>query len=100
MERLQRYHGDKAAWVLRAWVDTWLGADFADWSLDAVLPEVVCPMLSLHGEQDEFGSRAHPERFVAMAGGPAVMRMLPGCGHVPHREQGTVVLGEVLRFLG
>ncbi|QCI12828.1 alpha/beta hydrolase [Pseudomonas putida] len=100
LERLQRYHGDKAAWVLRAWVDTWLGADFADWSLDAVLPEVVCPLLSLHGEQDEFGSSAHPERFVAMAGGPSVMRMLPGCGHVPHREQGPVVLDEVLRFLG
>jgi hypothetical protein len=24
LERLARYHGDKAAWVLSAWVDTWL----------------------------------------------------------------------------
>ena len=24
IERLQKYHGDKAAWVLGAWIDTWL----------------------------------------------------------------------------
>jgi len=100
LQRLSRYHGDKAEWVLRAWVDTWLSEAFADWSLDPLLPGVRCPMLSLHGEQDEFGSVAHPRRFTALTNGPSVMRLLPGCGHVPHREQAEVVLAEVQRFLG
>ncbi|HDS1818166.1 TPA: alpha/beta hydrolase [Pseudomonas putida] len=99
LQRLHRYHGDKAEWVLRAWVDNWLSEDFADWNLDTLLPYVRCPLLSLHGDNDEFGSQAHPERLVALAAGPAVMRLLPGCGHVPHREQGDVVLAEVGRFL-
>lgn len=71
LQRLSRYHGDKAEWVLRAWVDTWLSDAFADWSLDPVLPAVRCPTLSLHGEQDEFGSQAHPRRFTALTGGRA-----------------------------
>jgi len=100
LERLTRYHGDKAEWVLRAWVDTWLQPAFTDWNLDALLAKVRCPMLCLHGDQDEFGSVAHPQRFTERAGGPSVMRLLQGCGHVPHREQAATVLAEVQRFLG
>ena len=99
LQRLQRYHGSKAEWVLRAWVDNWLAEDFAEWNLDAVLAQVRCPLLSLHGDNDEFGSPAHPERLLAHAGGPGVMRLLQGCGHVPHREQAEQVLAEVTQFL-
>jgi len=99
LQRLQRYHGNKAEWVLRAWVDNWLSEDFADWNLDAALAQVRCPLLSLHGDDDEFGSPAHPERLVALAGGPAAMQLLQGCGHVPHREQAEAVLKAVARFL-
>ncbi len=99
LQRLQRYHGNKAEWVLRAWVDNWLSEDFADWNLDAALAQVRCPLLSLHGDDDEFGSPAHPERLVALAGGAAAMQLLQGCGHVPHREQAEAVLKAVARFL-
>ncbi|MDH0301544.1 MULTISPECIES: alpha/beta hydrolase [unclassified Pseudomonas] len=99
MARLQRYHADKAEWVLRAWVDNWLSAAFADWNLDERLARLRCPLLSLHGDNDEFGSLAHPERFVRLAGGPSRMRVLAGCGHVPHREHGSQVLDEVMCFL-
>ena len=99
LQRLQRYHGNKAEWVLRAWVDNWLSEDFADWNLDAALAQVRCPLLSLHGDDDEFGSPAHPERLLALAGGPAAMQLLQGCGHVPHREQAEAVLKAVARFL-
>ncbi|MFJ4452985.1 alpha/beta fold hydrolase [Pseudomonas sp. NPDC089392] len=99
LQRLQRYHGSKAEWVLRAWVDNWLAEDFAGWNLDIVLAQVRCPLLSLHGDNDEFGSPAHPERLQALAGGPGRVRLLQGCGHVPHREQAEQVLAEVLQFL-
>ncbi|SPO54814.1 Alpha/beta hydrolase [Pseudomonas sp. JV551A1] len=99
LQRLERYHGGKAEWVLCAWVDNWLSEHFADWSLDRLLPQIRCPLLSLHGDNDEFGSPAHPERLVALAGGPGLMRLLQGCGHVPHREQAERVLAEVTQFL-
>ncbi|WP_152224264.1 alpha/beta fold hydrolase [Pseudomonas sp. SCB32] len=99
LERLQKYHGDKAFCVLRAWVDTWLSDDFSDWNLDAELALVKCPILSLHGEQDEYGTAAHPERFTSVPGVPTVLKLLPDCGHVPHRQQQAAVLAAVSDFL-
>ena len=40
IERLQKYHGDKAAWVLGAWIDTWLAEAFHGWTLDAQIRQV------------------------------------------------------------
>lgn len=99
LERLAKYHGDKARWVLRAWVDTWLSADFRDWNQDATLTALRCPVLSLHGDQDEYGSMRQAERLAAVPAGPARLHRLPGCGHVPHRQQPEAVLSAVRDFL-
>jgi len=53
VERLARYHGDKARWVLDAWIGSWLHPGFASWTLANVLPRVACPVLALHGALDE-----------------------------------------------
>lgn len=98
LERLQRHHGDKAAWVLRAWIDTWLAPGFADWNLDALLGEVRCPALVIHGDHDEYGSVRHPRRIAEHVKGGATLELLP-CGHVPHRECEDAVLAAVARVL-
>jgi pimeloyl-ACP methyl ester carboxylesterase len=98
LERLARYHGTKARWVVDAWTDTWLASDFADWSLDAVLPQVHCPALVMHGRQDEFGTLLHPQRIAAGLAGP-VQTLLLDCGHVPHRELPEPVLAAVADWL-
>ncbi|KVL47964.1 alpha/beta hydrolase [Burkholderia territorii] len=99
LERLARYHGDKAEWVLRAWVDTWLSPAFRDWSLDDELPRVRCATLAIHGEQDEYGSDVHPKRIAARVAGPSSFLLLAGCGHMPHRERTDDVLAAVTTFL-
>jgi len=99
LDRLARYHGDKAAWVLSAWLDTWLDPAFAHWSLARVLPGVRCPALALHGELDEYGSSAHPAMIARLAGGPARMEILAGLGHVPQRERPEEIARRVATFL-
>lgn len=99
LERLQRHHGDKAAWVLEAWTGSWLSPAFAGFELDAELAALRCPLLALHGEDDEYGSAAHPRRLVERAGAAARCELLPGCGHQPHREQPDWVLDRVAAFL-
>lgn len=99
LERLARYHGDKARWVLAAWLDTWLDPAFAHWSLAPVLPQVRCPVLALHGEDDDYGSAAHPRMIAELGAGPARVEILPGVGHVPQREQPDDVVRRVARFL-
>lgn len=97
--RLRRYHGDKTPWVLSAWIDTWLAPEFSNWSLDDVLQSVRCPVLAIHGDDDEFGSARHPQRIRDLSSGPATMLILPNCGHVPHREQSQVVIEAVQAIL-
>lgn len=97
LDRLKRYHGDKAAWVLNAWTETWLSPRFADWTLEAYLREVRCPALALHGDNDEYGSLDHPRRIHALAGARSVI--LEGCGHVPHREIPDTVVATIRDWL-
>lgn len=103
MERLRKYHGDKAEWVLKAWTETWLSPKFAGWNLGEDLPKVHCPVLIIHGENDEYGSRRHPERIGALAAGPATIEILPDCGHIPYREKEDdliAIIGTFLRQIG
>lgn len=100
LQRLEKYHGAKAEWVLHAWIDSWLAPEFIDWNLDTSLRRINCPLLVLHGDSDEYGSISHPKRITELAAGPATMRILPSCGHVPHREQEETVLAHVQTWLG
>jgi pimeloyl-ACP methyl ester carboxylesterase len=99
IDRLKKYHGEKAAWVLRAWTDTWLSEDFQHWTLHETLARVNCPVLAIHGEDDEFGSVAHPELYTSLPAGPCVMELLRECGHVPHRDKPAVVTELARDFL-
>lgn len=96
--RLARYHGGKTLWVLDAWIETWLAPAFADWCLDDDLRRLNCPILALHGDLDEYGSRAHPDRIAALAGGGAQEVLLTDCHHMPHREMPDEVLRLVRDF--
>jgi len=98
MERLQRWHGEKASWVFRAWTDIWLDPEYRGWSLQPALERVDCPVLALHGDNDEFGSNAFPE-FIADKVGDGQMLILENCGHVPHREKPEQLIAVVQEFL-
>jgi pimeloyl-ACP methyl ester carboxylesterase len=99
LDRLRKYHGDKADWVLAAWTETWLSEGFRTWNLDTHLPRVNCPVLALHGERDEYASNRHPERIVSLTAGNSELEIFPDCGHVPHRERTALVLRAVVDFL-
>jgi pimeloyl-ACP methyl ester carboxylesterase len=97
-ERLRRWHGEKARWVLDAWTEVWLSPGFATWTLEVDLPRVRCPVLVIHGDADEYGSVRFPEFIRDRVVGPAEVHILSGCGHVPHHERPDVVTELVARF--
>lgn len=97
--KLERLHGEKAAWVFSAWTDIWLSPDFAGWNLDPYLGSISCPVLVIHGDEDEYGSLAFPRRIAAQVSGDAEQLILLGCGHIPHREQKAQVLAACRTFL-
>lgn len=99
VKRLEKWHGKKAEWVLKAWTDVWLSPEFAGWSLSPCIGQVRCPVLAIHGAEDEYGSIAFPEFISKRVGGISVMVILKNCGHVPHREKPQAVIDHVTSFL-
>ncbi|MBK6653949.1 alpha/beta fold hydrolase [Zoogloea sp.] len=100
VERLGKYHGDKARWVLDAWTETWLSPAFATWSLAPVLPRVSCPLLVIHGLHDEYGSTRHPELIGQLSRSRRVqVEIMEDSRHMPHREHPEAVIERVKGFL-
>lgn len=99
IERLARWHGSKAEWVLNAWTGGWLSPEFADWNLDAALAGIRCPVLAIHGAEDQYGSVAHPRRLAEQAAGPVTLRLMAGEGHFPHRSDEAGIAAMVAEFL-
>lgn len=98
LERLARYHGDKAQWVLNAWTETWLSPVFRDWNLAAQLSGVHCPALVIHGELDEYGTTAQPQQIFQGVAGQAELQILEGLHHMPHKEQPELVTALIADF--
>ncbi|MCB1897407.1 MAG: alpha/beta fold hydrolase [Zoogloeaceae bacterium] len=97
--RLAKRHGAKAQWVLDAWIKSWLAPEFAGWTLASVLPRVRCPLLVIHGADDEFGSPRHPALIGELASGTTRVEVMPDTRHVPHRDRMEAVLSIVDSFL-
>lgn len=97
--KLAKWHGDKARWVLDAWTEVWLSPEFASWDIDRYLNNVMCPVLAIHGDLDEYGSVEFPRRITSKVNGPSELVILNNCGHVPHREKREDVLSLTSTFL-
>ncbi|WP_448550412.1 alpha/beta fold hydrolase [Thalassotalea fusca] len=97
--KLEKYHGDKATWVLSSWINTWLSPSFRAWNLDKHLANIRCPILAIHGEEDEYGSTDFPIHIAYKAKGYSQARILENTKHTPHKEKPTEVLALISSFL-
>jgi len=96
--KLKRWHQEKAPWVIRAWTERWLSREFRQWNLKKCIANVYCPVLVIHGDQDEYGSNAFPEFISANTSGSARKIILKDCGHAPHKEKTEVVIDLIEKF--
>lgn len=97
--KLNKWHGDKSRWVLDAWTEVWLSPEFRSWSLVPYLKDVHCPVLVIHGSNDEYGSDDFPRTIARHVQGPASLEIIEDCGHVPHRERNELVLSLASAFI-
>jgi pimeloyl-ACP methyl ester carboxylesterase len=95
--RLARYHADpdSAFW---GWNDVWLDPKFRDWSIEAMLARIRCPVLAIQGRDDEYGTLAQVEGIRARVPG-AELEVLDHCGHSPHRDQPAALTRAVTDFI-
>ena len=76
----------------------WLDPAFRSWNLEEFLPRVVCPVLLIQGEQDEYGTLRQVEAIARQVAGPVQRLLLPACGHSPHRDRPEDLLAAVAAF--
>jgi pimeloyl-ACP methyl ester carboxylesterase len=98
-ERMARYHADPDK-TFRGWNDIWLDPAFRAWNIEGYLSAISCPILTIQGIDDEYGTAAQLD---AIARGVAARRverlMLAACGHAPDRDQPEATLAAIARFV-
>jgi len=96
--RLARYHRnvDNTFW---GWNQVWLNPEFRSWNIEEYLPKIRLPVLVIQGEEDNFGTLRQVEALERGCAGPVQKRILPDCGHSPHRDHPESVLQMITDFV-
>ena len=96
-QRLARYHDDPDSAFL-GWNDIWLDPDFKQWSIEAEISAIRCPLLAVQGQDDEYGT-LEQIRGIARRVLQTELLELPACGHSPHRDQPEQLIAAVAEFM-
>jgi len=95
---LLKYHGDNAHAVFNAWSETWLAPWFREWNIEAILPDIGCPVLAIQGENDAYGTVRQLD-VISRLTETGASHILKDCGHSPHREQAAETLRLISEFI-
>ena len=96
-EKLARYHNDVDS-AFFGWNDVWLDPRFRDWSIEALLPSIACPVLAIQGADDEYGTLAQVNGIRDRLPQTEVV-VLEDCRHSPHRDQPHALTRAVTDFI-
>jgi len=96
-KKLARYH-DYTDETFRGWNDIWLDPQFRDWNIEEYLAAISCPTLVIQGEDDEYGTLAQVEAIQRRVAATQTL-ILPACGHSPHRDQPSLTLDAISKFV-
>ena len=96
-QRLAKYHNDpdSAFW---GWNRIWLAPEFRDWSIEAEIGSIRCPVLAVQGLDDEYGTLRQIQGIKESLPQTELLE-LPKCGHSPHRDQPEKLIAAVTQFI-
>ncbi|HVE48026.1 MAG TPA: alpha/beta hydrolase [Casimicrobiaceae bacterium] len=95
--RLARHHDDVDS-AFFGWNDIWLDPAFASWNIVDELRSIVCPVLAVQGEDDEYGTFAQVKSVVSAVPHTKLVK-IARCGHSPHRDQPERLLSATIDFV-
>ena len=98
-EKLMRFHGDKTDRLFATWSAVWEDALSSDWNVEEHLKTVLCPVLALQGDRDEYGTLRQLQAVAVGVSGPCTRLILPGCGHFPHLTVSVETLAALNPFI-
>ncbi len=97
--RLGRYHQQDIEPIFNRWPRVWLSEAFANWNIESLLTDVLCPLLVIQGEEDEFATRGQVEAIARGVSGRAETLLIENCRHIPHFQTAEIFCDATLDFL-
>ena len=95
--RLGRYHDDPDS-AFYGWSRIWLHPPFRQWSIEAEIASIQCPLLAVQGLDDEYGTLEQIRGIQSRVPHTQLLE-LERCGHAPHRDQPQTLIEIVTAFL-
>ncbi|MDC0230675.1 alpha/beta hydrolase [Aureispira] len=99
LNKLKKYHGDKAEDVFWSWATIWLNKSFKNWNVRHFLNQIKCPCLLIQGENDPYASNDQFQLILKDIGNNANGELLAECAHAPHFEAKEMTLDLMLNFM-
>ena len=96
--RLEKYHGKNTDNAFRGWNDIWLKPGFMHWNIEKYLNKINVPMLSLQGQNDQYGTKRQLDSIKTKVKNIKTY-MLDNCRHSPHIDQKEKVLKLMSQFI-
>jgi pimeloyl-ACP methyl ester carboxylesterase len=93
--KLARYHANADS-AFYGWCDVWLSSAFQSFDIRVLLPKITCPVLSVQGEDDAYGTMAQIEEIARFAPQTQLLK-LADCGHSPHLDQPEQLLAAIMQ---
>jgi pimeloyl-ACP methyl ester carboxylesterase len=99
-EKLSKHHADVDSAFL-GWSKAWLSYEFKNWNIEEYLPKITCPILTIQGYEDEYGTMAQLDVIAQQASNAKVVETLRinNCRHSPHKDHPEVVLSAINSFI-
>lgn len=98
-QKLKKYHFDQTDTLFWSWADTWLSKEFKDWNITKEISHIICPILALQGENDEYGTPEQLKAITKSVVGPVQTQLIPHCAHSPHLEAKEEVIKIISNFI-
>ncbi|MBI5404232.1 MAG: alpha/beta hydrolase [Ignavibacteriae bacterium] len=96
---LEKYHGEKTESLFAGWSGLWISANFRDWNIFSDLKRIECPVLSLQGNMDEYGTIEQLYSIKNNVKSECGIEMIKDAGHFPYFDKSKEVNGLIKEFL-
>lgn len=99
-EKLGKHHADVDSAFL-GWSGAWLSNEFKNWNIEEYLRGITCPILTIQGYEDEYGTMAQLDAIAKQASNAKVVETLriKDCRHSPHKDHPETVLTAISSFI-
>ncbi len=98
-QKLMRYHSQNTDSLFAAWSGIWLDDEFLQWNIEEYLGNISVPVLTIQGEDDQYGTARQVDAIRAGVGGEVKTLLIPNCKHSPQREQPAILLDASTNFV-